>query len=94
MMGRGGGFVRTKMKNLLNGAIVDNTFKGNDRIEEADLARSNAQFLFFEGKNPYLETAAYVDRQFLSDLVGVKGQAKTLYVWLHEPNRPDLKKVR
>ncbi len=52
MMGRGGGFVRTKLRNLVSGAIIDNTFKGNDRLEEADLARSNAQFLYFEGQNP------------------------------------------
>ncbi len=52
MMGRGGGFVRTKLKNLANGAVVENTFKGNDRIQEADLYRSQSQFLFFEGQVP------------------------------------------
>ncbi|MCY3020748.1 MAG: FtsX-like permease family protein [Planctomycetota bacterium] len=48
---------------------------------------------FFEGKNQYLETAAYVDRRLLARLVnpeGTEGAAKTLYVWLHAPSRPDL----
>jgi elongation factor P len=51
MMGRGGGFVRTKLRNLINGATIENTFKGNDRLEEADLFRTQAQFLYFEGNN-------------------------------------------
>lgn len=46
--GRGGGFMRTKLKNLSNGAIIDNTFKGNDKIAEADLERSQGQFLYFD----------------------------------------------
>jgi lipoprotein-releasing system permease protein len=49
---------------------------------------------FFESKNPYLETAAYVDRKFLADKIGVGGMAKTLYVWMKDPNRPDLDTVR
>lgn len=64
--------------------------------DEEGEARSRAFYIigFFEGKNPYLETAAYVDRAFLSELIGVKGMAKTLYIWLNEPNRPDLKAVK
>jgi lipoprotein-releasing system permease protein len=49
---------------------------------------------FFEGKNPYLEYAAYVDRRFLADKMKVKGMAKTLYLWLDDPNRPDLEQLR
>ncbi|HEY3325031.1 MAG TPA: FtsX-like permease family protein [Planctomycetota bacterium] len=49
---------------------------------------------FFEGKNPYLETAAYVDRKFLAEKIGVSGSAKTLFVWLNDPNRPDLAAFR
>ena len=45
---------------------------------------------FFEGKNPYLEQGAYVDRAFLAEKIKVAGRAKTLYLWLKEPNRPDL----
>lgn len=49
---------------------------------------------FFEGKNQYLETAAYVDRKLLARLLDYEGMAKTLYVWLDDPNRPDLAAVR
>lgn len=71
MMGRGGGFVRTKMKNLLNGALVDNTFKGNDKITEADLARSQAQFLYFEGDTPvFMDMSSYEQFTIPRDQVG------------------------
>jgi translation elongation factor P/translation initiation factor 5A len=36
-MGRGGAILRTKIKNLVNGSLLEKTFKGNDKIEEADL---------------------------------------------------------
>jgi len=49
---------------------------------------------FFEGKNPFLETGAYVDRKYLAKLLGVEGMAKTLLVWLAAPNRPDLNQVQ
>jgi len=49
---------------------------------------------FFEGKNPYLETGAYVGRKTLAKMLHVEGMAKTLFVWLEDPNRPDLQAVQ
>jgi ABC-type lipoprotein release transport system permease subunit len=46
---------------------------------------------FYEGKNPYLEGGAYIDRKVLAEQLQVDGHAKTLYFWLTNPNRPDLK---
>jgi len=45
-LGRGGAILRAKIKNLLSGATVDLTFKGNDKIEEADISRLKAQFTY------------------------------------------------
>lgn len=49
---------------------------------------------FFEGSNPYAEAAAYVDRIHLAKKLGVPGMAKSLFIWMHEPNRADLLEVR
>lgn len=58
--GRGGGFVRTKLKNLFNGAIIENTYKGNDKIAPAELERTQGQFLYFNGANAVLmDTTTY-----------------------------------
>ena len=35
--GKGGAFVRTKLKNLLNGRTVDRTFRSGEKIDEADI---------------------------------------------------------
>jgi elongation factor P len=45
-LGRGGAILRIKIKNLLNGAIVDTTFKGSEKLESADITREKAQFLY------------------------------------------------
>ena len=48
-MGRGGAILKTKLKNLISGSVLDYTFKGADKAEEADLVRSKADFLYQEG---------------------------------------------
>jgi len=78
MMGRGGGFVRTKLKNLINGATVENTFKGNDKIQEADLDRSQSQFLFTEGQNlVFMDNTTYDQFSLPKEQIGDSAQFLT-----------------
>jgi elongation factor P len=51
MIGRGGAVVRTKLKNLLSGAIIDHTFQGADKVEEAEISKSHAQYLYRENES-------------------------------------------
>jgi elongation factor P len=44
--GKGGAFVRTKIKNLLSGQVKENTFRGGERVEEARILRRKYQFLY------------------------------------------------
>lgn len=53
VMGRGGSIVNVKIKSLLDGKVLDKTFKGNDSIEPADVENSNAQFLYKDGDTFY-----------------------------------------
>jgi elongation factor P len=48
--GRAGSVLRTRMKNLLNGAILEKTFQGADKVSEADISKSKAQFLYKENE--------------------------------------------
>ncbi len=48
-MGRGGSIVNTKLKNLLDGSVIPKTFKGQDKIEPADVSSDKVQFLYAEG---------------------------------------------
>jgi elongation factor P len=48
--GRAGAVLRTKIKNLMTGAIFDKTFQGSDRVEEAEVFKAKAQYLYREGE--------------------------------------------
>jgi elongation factor P len=47
--GKGGAFVRTKLKNLLNGRVVDQTFRSGEKVEKPDLMEREMQYLYREG---------------------------------------------
>lgn len=49
-MGRGGAILRTKLKNLVSRNVLEKTFKAGDKIEEAELVRTRANFLYREEK--------------------------------------------
>lgn len=44
--GKGGAFVRTKLKNVRNGRVVDNTFRAGEKVDEARVERREHQFLY------------------------------------------------
>ena len=44
--GRAGAVLRTRLKNLLTGAVLEKTFQGADKLDEADISKSKAQFLY------------------------------------------------
>lgn len=48
-MGRAGAVLRTKLKNIRTGAIINQTFQGSDKFEEPDLESKKVQFLYKDG---------------------------------------------
>ena len=44
--GKGGAFVRTKLKNVRNGRVVDNTFRAGEKVQTARVERRPHQFLY------------------------------------------------
>jgi len=47
-MGRGGANLKTKLKNLITEQTLDITYSGSDKVAEADLERSKANYLYSE----------------------------------------------
>jgi elongation factor P len=47
--GKGGAFVRSKLKNVLTGAVIDRTFRAGEKITEVRLEAKEAQFLYSDG---------------------------------------------
>ena len=51
VMGRGGSIVNIKIKNLVTGAVIPKTYKGQDKIEVAEVSNQTAQYLYSDGTN-------------------------------------------
>ncbi|HTK39403.1 MAG TPA: elongation factor P [Patescibacteria group bacterium] len=49
VMGRGGSIVNVKLKNIISGAVIPKTFKGQDKIERADVNTKSVQYLYTDG---------------------------------------------
>jgi len=52
--GKGGAFVRTKLKSLTNGKVIDNTFNSGVKITTARIERKTYQFLYKDGAGYHL----------------------------------------
>ena len=49
--GKGGAFVRTKLKNLASGAVVDKTFRAGEKLVRVTTQSKNMQYLYEDGSN-------------------------------------------
>lgn len=59
-MGRGGAIVRTRLKNLKTGGIVDETFKSGEKFESPELEERSMQYLYKEGDTyHFMDTENY-----------------------------------
>lgn len=69
-MGRGGSIVNVKLKNLLNGSVLDKTYKGNEKIEPADVLNKKMQFLYSDGdKLNFMDEDTYEQMEISKDMV-------------------------
>lgn len=53
VMGRGGSIVNVRLKNLIDGSVVSRTFKGQERIERADVSNKSVQYLYSDSETFY-----------------------------------------
>jgi elongation factor P len=51
--GKGGAFVRTKLKNVLTGAVIERTFRAGERVDEVRLERRPVQYSYTDGQLYY-----------------------------------------
>ena len=58
--GKGGAFVRTKLRNLRNGNVIEKTFNAGIRVEQAILDKRDMQFLYKDGDDfVFMDTETY-----------------------------------
>jgi len=69
--GKGGAFVRTKLKDLLTGKIIDHTFNAGARIEYVRIEARTMQFLYDDGDSFYfMDNDTYEQLSVNSEIVG------------------------
>jgi len=67
--GKGGAFVRTKLKNVLSGKVVDKTFNAGTRVETATVDKRDMQYLYKDGTDfVFMDTDTY-DQMHVSETV-------------------------
>lgn len=69
--GKGGAFVRTKLKSYLTGNVLDRTFRSGERFEEPDLEEREMQFLYATGDAyTFMDTETYEQLTFEKQTLG------------------------
>ncbi len=69
--GKGGAFVRTKLKNVLSGKVVDKTFNAGTKVETATVDKRDFQYLYKEGSDfVFMDTSSYEQVHVSGDTVG------------------------
>ncbi len=69
--GKGGAFVRTKVKNLKTGRVIDRRFRAGEKVEAADVDDRKMQFLYRDGDQlVFMDSDSYDQIPFSSDQVG------------------------
>jgi len=70
VMGRGGSIVNVKVKNLVTGALLPKTFKGQEKIEPAEVTTKKAQYLYEDGTKFYfMDPESFEQYELSSDMV-------------------------
>ncbi|RMH15794.1 MAG: elongation factor P [Gemmatimonadetes bacterium] len=69
--GKGGAFVRTKLKNVLTGAVVDKTFRAGEKVTDVRLERRPVTYSYTDGELYYFMDAQTYDMiPIAGDLIG------------------------
>jgi elongation factor P len=69
--GKGGAFVRTKLKNVLSGKVVDRTFNAGVKVDVATVDRREMQYLYREGEDfVFMDTEDYDQPRVSAATVG------------------------
>ena len=71
VMGRGGSIVNVRVKNLITGALIPKTYKGQEKIEPAEVTTKKVQYLYKdEDKFYFMDPSTFEQYELSNDLVG------------------------
>lgn len=71
VMGRGGSIVNVRVKNLITSALIPKTFKGQEKIEPAEVTTKKVQYLYKDDDKFYfMDPTTFEQYELSNDLVG------------------------
>lgn len=77
--GKGGAFVRTKLRNLITSAVIDRTFKSGEKFGKPDLMQQKMQYLYADGDvYHFMDTETFHQYELQADMLGDRTK------WLQE----------
>lgn len=69
--GKGGAFVRTKLKELKTGRVVDITFRAGEKVEDVRVENKRLQYLYNDGSSFYfMDTDTYEQAEVSAEFIG------------------------
>jgi elongation factor P len=89
--GKGGAFVRTKMRSVLSGKVVEKTFNAGVKVEVASVEKRDMQFLYRDGEDfMFMDSTNYdqisISKQTVGDAVNYMLENSDVIVAMHEGN--------
>lgn len=93
---RGSANLKTKLRNLMTGQNLEVTFSSGDKIEEADLQRSKANFLYNDGNDYYfMDNESYEQFNLNNEAIGIQSdflkEGMTVDVLIYQGNPLSIK---
>jgi elongation factor P len=69
--GKGGAFVRTRLRGVTNGKVIDETFRAGEKVEEVRLEKRDYQYLYNDGEDfTFMNVETYEQIQLPADMLG------------------------
>ena len=69
--GKGGAFVRTKIKNLRTGRVLEKTFRSGEKVDEAEVEDKKMQYLYQDGEQLiFMDQETYDQIPFTAEQLG------------------------
>ncbi len=69
--GKGGAFVRTKLKNVRTGAVIERTYRADEKLEQAIIDKREMQYLYADGSEyVFMDNSTYDQLQVPGDALG------------------------
>jgi elongation factor P len=89
--GKGGAFVRTSLKNVLSGRVVDKTFNAGVKVETASVDKRQMQYLYRDGDQfVFMDTETYdqlpISQETVSDTANFLLESQLATVAVYEEN--------